>query len=166
MEPARGGPPECPPPECHPADGSCSFQACAEEDGKMPASASRSLHQPERFGRLWWLPSNGLGNGLDDVAWAPLADIAGSLVPGLLARFRAANVPAYAAPAAPPSRRARRARRAGQASQAGRAGAVGQPRRRERDGDQMFRIWVGTSAYGRAEETLRVALPALLTGGS
>jgi hypothetical protein len=40
----------------------------------MSASITRLLHQPERFGRLWWLPSGGEGNGLSDAAWAPIGE--------------------------------------------------------------------------------------------
>ncbi len=105
----------------------------------MPASISRPMLQPERFGRLWWLPSGGLGNGIDDQAWAPILDTAADLVTPLLAALRAARVPAYAAdlPAAP-------SRRMGRDHAAPRC-----------------RIWVGTSAHGRAEETLLAVLPSL-----
>ncbi len=105
----------------------------------MAASISRPVPQPERWGRLWWLPSGGLGNGIDDHGWAPILDIGADLVAPLLAALRIARVPAYGAnvPAAP-SRRAARDRAA--------------PR---------CRIWVGTSAHGRAEETLIAVLPSL-----
>jgi hypothetical protein len=108
----------------------------------MSASASRSQQWPERFGLLWWLPAGGKGNGLTDQAWAPVANVPADLVPDLLAELRAARVPAYAAPAAPPRRSsARRAKRRGEGS---------------------CHLWVGTSAYSRAEETLRVKLPELV----
>ena len=109
----------------------------------MSASASRPLHQPEQFGRLWWLPSRGTGNGLCDTGWAPIADIDARIVTPLLAELRAAGVPAHTAPV---SGRASRRQRA-------RAKLSHQPR---------CRLWVGTSAYGRAEEVLRVRLPVLL----
>jgi hypothetical protein len=35
----------------------------------MALSATRLSGAPQRFGRLWWLPPNGEGNGLDDVGW-------------------------------------------------------------------------------------------------
>lgn len=108
----------------------------------MSASASRPLRQLERFGRLWWLPSNGEGNGLSDTAWAPLADVDAAVIPALLAELRAAGVPAYAAPVA---RRLRPARQ-----------------RSARHGERLYHLWVGTSRYGVAEETLRTKLPVLL----
>lgn len=107
----------------------------------MAASASRPVHQPERFGRLWWLPSHGTGNGLSDNGWAPIADIDAEIVRALLAELRAAGVPAHAAPVT---------RRPGSRTPA--------PRPR-------CRLWVGTSAYSRAEEILRVRLPVLIERG-
>lgn len=106
----------------------------------MAGAFSRPLHQPQRFGRLWWLPANGEGNGLDDAGWAPIAEVHAALVQPLLAAFRESCVPAYAAPATPRTRAARRA-----------AGA-------RRD----WQVYVGTSAYSRAEETLVTVLPGLL----
>ena len=111
----------------------------------MSASAARPLHQPQRFGRLWWLPSNGEGNGLSDTAWAPIADVDAAIVPALLGELRAVAVPAYAAPVTGPIPRSRR--------------------RHKITAEQRYHLWVGTSAYSRAEETLRVALPALLRRG-
>jgi hypothetical protein len=69
----------------------------------------------------------------------PLARVRPPLVGPLLIEFHRARVPAYAALAVPGSHRARPG-----------------PARPD------FQNWVGTSAYGRAEETLRVALPRLL----
>lgn len=107
----------------------------------MAASANRPLHRPERFGRLWWLPSHGEGNGLGDAGWAPVADVAATVVTPLLAELRAAGVPAHAAPVT---------RRPG-------------PSRQRTSPDRTWcRIWVGTSAFNRAEEILRVRLPVLL----
>jgi hypothetical protein len=103
------------------------------EERIMSASISRPAVQ-QQFGRLWWLPPGGLGNGIDDHAWAPILEVAGDLVAPLLTALRAAGVPAHAGAVRP--------------------GAV--PAR--------HKLWVGTSAYGRAEETLIAALPAL-TGG-
>jgi len=104
----------------------------------MPASICRPATVPQRFGRLWWLPPGGLGNGIDDDAWAPILDVSADIVAPLLAALRTAGVPAYAAGAAPaPARASRAARPPGR------------------------RLWVGTSAYGRAEETLLAVLPSL-----
>ena len=96
------------------------------------SSISRPARPPQRFGRLWWLPRHGQGNGLDDEAWAPILDVPADLVTPLLTALRAASVPAYAAAA--PVRPARRLARASVAP--------------------GFRIWVGSSAHARAEETL------------
>ncbi|HUC22943.1 MAG TPA: hypothetical protein VMA73_09575 [Streptosporangiaceae bacterium] len=111
----------------------------------MSASVSRSLTQPQGLGRLWWLPPNGDGNGLDDAAWAPIADVSATIVAPLLAAFRAARVPAYAAPAD------QLLTRRGASERRPRAG-------HER---QIYHIWVGTSGHARAEEVLRIALPRL-----
>jgi hypothetical protein len=108
----------------------------------MSASASNPLHQPERFGRLWWLPSRGTGNGLSDAGWAPVADIDARIVTPLLAELRSAGVPAHAAPVT------------------GRPGGS-RPRAQGRE-KPSYRLWVGTSAYSRAEEFLRTRLPVLL----
>jgi hypothetical protein len=101
----------------------------------VSASASRPVHGPERFSRLWWLPARGQGNGLSDQAWAPVADVDAAIVADLLAELRTAGVPAYAAP------------------------ATG---RRGRSRGRTYHVWVGTSAYSRAEDTLRVKLPELV----
>jgi hypothetical protein len=63
----------------------------------MLASVSRPVTQAQRFGRLWWLPSGGIGNGIDDDAWAPILDVTADQVRPLLAALRTAGVPAYAA---------------------------------------------------------------------
>lgn len=100
----------------------------------MSASASRPASRPERLWRLWWLPLGGQGNGLSDDGWAPIADI-DAIVTALLAEFRRAGVPAYAA-------------------------AV--TRRPRRGASRRYHVWVGTSRYSLAEDILRVQLPALL----
>ena len=107
----------------------------------MSGSVSRPVQQSQQVGSLWWLPVGGEGNGLGDSGWAPIAVVPAALARPLLKAFGAAGVPAYAAPAAPRTRAARRAA----------AGA--------RNDAQ---IYVGTSAYGRAEETLLDVLPGLL----
>lgn len=106
----------------------------------MAASAQRSVEKPGSFGRLWWLPSHGRGNGLDDAGWAPIADVDASVVTPLLFELGAAGVPAYAAPV--PVR-------------------PGQLLRGQRAEAARDRLWVGTSAYSRAEDLLRVRLPVL-----
>jgi hypothetical protein len=91
-------------------------------------------------GAVAWLPPFGHGNGLDAPSWAPLADVDAQLVDQLLAVFRDAGVPAYAAPATWPPRRTR-ARR---------------PRSATND-----RLWVGAMRYATAEEVLRTEFPRL-----
>ncbi len=63
----------------------------------MSASVSRPVTQPQRFGRLWWLPSGGISNGIDDEAWAPILEVTADEVTPLLAALRTAGVAAYAA---------------------------------------------------------------------
>jgi hypothetical protein len=107
----------------------------------MPASISRAVAARD-LGRLWWLPPGGQGNGLDDDAWALLLEVTPEMVRPVLAALRDARVPAYAAATSPGlSRRARRAARYG--------------------GTPGYRVWVGTSAYGRAQDTLIALLPSL-----
>jgi hypothetical protein len=108
----------------------------------MTAPASRPLgehEQDRRPGRLWWLPSGGEGNGLDDQAWAPVLEVSRKIVPALLDALAAAGVPAYAAPAPPPGTRPR------------------VPRQRP----EGYQLWVGASAYGDAEEVLMAVMPRL-----
>jgi|GEM_PF-2175570 hypothetical protein len=128
----------------------------------MSAPVSRPFVHPQRFGRLWWLPSSGEGNGLDDVAWAPIADISAALVAPLLAAFRGADVPAYAAPAGRPLTRPPGRAHMGRSRIA--ASRSGQHLRRARTAiaQESYHIWVGTSGYARAEEVLRTELPGLL----
>jgi hypothetical protein len=111
------------------------FLAPGAEEQDMAASASASASQPARradgFGRLWWLPAGGEGNGLDDTAWAPLARGDASIMRALLTELRQTGVPAYAAPVT------------------------------RRPTDSRYQLWVGTSRYSQAEELVRVRLPVL-----
>jgi hypothetical protein len=124
-------------PVAGPANGSCSSESKGKER-VMSASVSRPLAQPRRFGKLWWLPSGGLSNGIEDDAWAPILDVTADLVEPLLAALREAGTPGYAAAV---TRRA--------------------PRRRHAGAGPGYRLWVGSSAHGRAEETLIDALGRL-----
>jgi hypothetical protein len=90
-------------------------------------------------GRIRRLPSAGSGNGLDDMAWAPVLEVSPGIVPALLSCLREAGVPAFAAPARPVAARLR--------DDLGRPGA--------------FRLWVGASAYGTAEAALMDVMPRL-----
>jgi hypothetical protein len=101
----------------------------------MTAPVSRPAAQLGRFGRLWWLPPGGRGNGLDDQAWAPVLQVSGQVVPQLLSALREAAVPAYAA-------------------------RVREPRDRGRQ-PESYQLWVGASGYGRAETVLLAVMPRL-----
>jgi len=105
----------------------------------MTAPISRPAEQPARPGRLWWLPPGGYGNGLDDTAWAPVLEISEQIVPEVLRALADAGVPGYAAPARSLGYRLRdRSRR-----------------------PETYRLWVGASAHGRAEEVLVTVMPRL-----
>jgi hypothetical protein len=105
----------------------------------MSASVSRPAEQTGRRGRLWWLPSGGCGNGLDDGTWAPVLEISEHVVPALLRILGEAGVPAYAAPA-----------RSGVSRLSDHSGRP--------DG---YRLWVGASFYGQAEMVLVRVMPYL-----
>jgi|SRR5579875_928217 hypothetical protein len=105
----------------------------------MTAPASRPAARTSPAGRLWWLPAGGYGNGLDDTAWAPVLEISEQVVADVLGELRNASVPGYAAPAHSPGELLR-----------------DRPRR-----PAAYRLWVGASAYGRAEEVLVAVMPRL-----
>jgi hypothetical protein len=91
------------------------------------------------FTRLWWLPADGHGNGLDDTAWVPVLEISERIVPRLLGVLRDAGVAGYAAPA-----------------------RLAEDRLRDRSGRAAgWQLWVGASGYGRAETVLLAAMPSL-----
>ena len=105
----------------------------------MTSGVSRPLEDVSRGGRLWWLPARGVGNGLDDHAWAPVLEISEQSVPRVLGALLDAGVPAYAAPADPAAARLR-----------------------DRSGlPTAYQLWVGTSAYGRAETVLVTVMPSV-----
>jgi hypothetical protein len=105
----------------------------------MSAPISRHAEHSVHPGRLWWLPAGGCGNGLDDTAWAPVLEISEQIVPDVLRALAEARVPGYAAPAQSPGYRLRdRSRR-----------------------QETYRLWVGASAHGRAEEVLVTVMPRL-----
>lgn len=104
----------------------------------MTPSVSRSLHA-RRCESLWWLPSGGHGNGLRDAGWAPVLEVPAGIVGPLLEAFRSAGVPAYASPAHTVATRLA-----------------------HRESALACRLWVGTSAYGRAEDVLLTVMPALM----
>jgi hypothetical protein len=119
------------------ADGSCLLSFGG---GTVTASVTRPAEHLRRFGRLWWLPAGGLGNGLDDDSWAPLLEVNADVVGLLLEAFRIAGVPAHAALAHPTARRL----------------AASTPA-----AWWHYRVWAGASAYGRAEATVLAVMPAL-----
>lgn len=106
----------------------------------MTAAASIPAQSPGFRGRLWWLPGDGCGNGIDDDAWAPVLEVVYQAVPVLLGILREAGVPAYAAPVRPVTARLK-------------GGTPGEP--------ESYRLYVGSSAYGEAEAALLAAMPLL-----
>jgi hypothetical protein len=105
----------------------------------MAAPAQRPAARASQPHSLGWLPASGCGNGLADDAWAPVLVISEQVVPRVLAVLQAALVPAYAAPASPA------------------AGWL-----RDRSGRPAdCRLWVGASAYGRAEAALLAVMPSV-----
>lgn len=88
---------------------------------------------PELVGRnRWWLPRVGVGYGLDDSGWTPVLEVDATLVGDLLIVLREEGVPAFASP----------------------TGSVVHRLRRGRLSRRSFLLWVGTSRYDTAEETL------------
>lgn len=101
----------------------------------VPRPAARAS-QPDNLG---WLPAGGYGNGLNDDSWAPVLVISEQVVHQVLKVLQAALVPAYAAPAGPA------------------AGWL-----RDRSGRPAdCQLWVGATAYGRAEAALLAAMPSV-----
>lgn len=97
----------------------------------MAASSSSSWHRSRAAGRLYWLPSGGIGNGLDAQTWAVLVDADASILILLLDTLGQAGIPAHAA----------RLDRLGRRAPA-----------------SLFRIWVDTWAHARAEDVIREVL--------
>jgi hypothetical protein len=106
----------------------------------MSAPVSVPAQLTERRGRLWWLPGNGCGNGLDDDAWAPVLEVSRQAVPALLEILREAEIPAYAAPIRP---------------------TLARPKEPTPEQAEGYRLYVGTSVYGEAEAVLLAAMPLL-----
>ena len=105
----------------------------------MAAPVSRPAARASQPGSLGWLPAGGCGNGLDDDSWAPVLVISEQAVPRVLKALQAALVPAYAAPTSPA------------------AGWL-----RDRSGRPAdCQLWVGATAYGRAEAALLAAMPSV-----
>jgi hypothetical protein len=109
------------------------------EEDAVTFAASKPLPYAGLAGRLWWLPAGGRDNGLDDDSWAPVLEVSEEVVPKVLGVLCDAGVPAYAAPARPAAARLR--------DHSARPAAC--------------RLWIGASAYGRAETALVTAMPLL-----
>ena len=105
----------------------------------MAVPVSRPAARSSQSSSLGWLPTGGYGNGLDDNSWAPVLVISEQAVPRVLKALQAALVPAYAAPTCPA------------------AGWL-----RDRSGQPAdCQLWVGATAYGRAEAALLAAMPSV-----
>ena len=105
----------------------------------MSAPISRPAEQPAHPSRLSWPPADGYGNGLDDAAWAPVLEISEQIVPDVLRALANAGASCTRLP---------RTRRV--------TGCVIRRRRPE-----TYRLWVGASAHGRAEDVLVAVMPRL-----
>lgn len=105
----------------------------------MAAPVCRLVTHEGQRARLWWLPSGGCGNGLDDTSWVPVLEISEQVVPQVLGALRDAAVAGYAAPSRPVSSRLR--------------DRSGQP--------AGYRLWVGARGYGTAEAVLLAVMPSL-----
>jgi len=79
------------------------------------------------------------GGCLDDESWAPVLEVSRQVVPTLLGVLRQAGVPAYVAPAGSARTRPPEVK--------------GRP--------ESYQLWVGASAYGRAERALITVMPYL-----
>ncbi|WP_137121245.1 hypothetical protein [Segeticoccus rhizosphaerae] len=104
----------------------------------MSSSQERPVADLSARDRLWWLPADGFGNGLDCDAWAPILEVDSRMTSPVLNALREAGVPAYACPTTPPAHRA--------------ANCEVPP---------TDRLWVGSHRYARAEDTLRRVIPTL-----
>jgi hypothetical protein len=108
----------------------------------VAGSQQHVVRDLQQFGRLFWLPAGGWGNGLDDGGWAAIIDVRSEHVATLLLMsLREAAVPAYAA-VLPGSLRAGRGN-----------SEAASPR---------VRIWVGAGGYGRGWSTVMRDMPALI----
>jgi len=62
----------------------------------MTASPSSSWHRFRVMRRAYWLPTGGIGNGLNAQTWAVLVDADASILMLLLDTLREADIPAHA----------------------------------------------------------------------
>ncbi|MFT4085223.1 MAG: hypothetical protein QM638_21795 [Nocardioides sp.] len=109
----------------------------------MAGSSHHVIRDLSRFGRPYWLPPGGWGNGLDDRSWVALVDVTREDVASLLLMtLREADVPGYAAVLRRPWRAPARAR--------------------GRDLPPRIRLWVGGSSYGTAQTEILRIMPGLV----
>ncbi|MEO6999296.1 MAG: hypothetical protein ABI112_14545 [Terracoccus sp.] len=108
----------------------------------MAAAAHLTLVDLIDRGMPFWLPPGGRGNGLADQAWAQMIDVNSAVAADeILLELNHAGVPGYTARVRAPHK---------------------QDLRRGHTDEVRMRIWVGCSAYGRAEGTLMHILPKLV----
>jgi hypothetical protein len=80
----------------------------ASADRRSRGSAASSYEAPAdaadalQFGRAYWLPPFGRGNGLEALFWAPVARLADTQVDEVLRALAEQDIPAWAAPARRP----------------------------------------------------------------
>lgn len=84
-----------------------------------------------RFGRPFWLPPFGEGNGLDALFWASLAELPRRTVPRALEALREEDIPGWVAPL-----------------------KKHQTLPRARQGDEPYQLWVATLRYNSAEDVI------------
>jgi hypothetical protein len=108
------------------------------EEDVIVEPVSRPATRASQPDSLGWLPAGGYGNGLDDDSWVPVLVISEQVVTRVLKVLQAEMVPAYAAPTTP-------------------AGWL-----RDRSGQPAgYQLWVGATAYGRAEAALLAVMPSV-----
>jgi hypothetical protein len=97
----------------------------------MGAVETRVDRRWSGWGRPFWLPPHGTGNGIDAQAWAPIADLSERQAAALLTLCASRRIAAFAAP---------------------RDGMRPQPR------PVVYRVWVDSGRFGAAEDQVRLAL--------
>lgn len=82
------------PPRRSPGPGERKRRSAAASSYESPAAATNGL----QFGRAYWLPPFGRGNGIEALFWAPLAQVPGGKVDAALTALAEADIAAWAAP--------------------------------------------------------------------
>lgn len=67
-------------------------------DAASSFEAPLEAANPLQFGRAYWLPPFGRGNGLEALFWAPLAEVPENRVDAVLAALEQEGIAAWAAP--------------------------------------------------------------------